>query len=128
MPMRGPAAKDVDDYIASAPPEARPRLEKLRATIRAAAPGATEAIKYAIPTFVLDGRTLVHFAAFKGHVGFYPTPSGLEAFADELARYETGKGTARFAHDEPIPYGLVTKIVKYRVALERERLASRAKR
>lgn len=109
------SARSIDEYIAQAPAETRPLLEQLRSIIRASAPGATETISYAIPTFDLAGKHLVHFAAFKGHVGLYPTPSGMVAFADELAAYRSGKGTARFPLDRPLPADLVRRIVEFRV-------------
>lgn len=104
----------MEAYIASFPKEVQGILEQIRQTIRRAAPGATETISYQIPTFKLNGSNLVHFAAWKDHIGFYATPSGNAAFKKELARYEMAKGTIRFPLDEPIPYDLVTKIVKFR--------------
>ena len=104
----------IDDYIAGFPDDVQAILQKVRATIRKAAPGADEAIKYQIPTFVLNGN-LVHFAAFKNHIGFYPTPSALKQFAKELSGYEGSKGAVRFPLDRPIPYALIRDIVKFRV-------------
>jgi len=89
-------------------------LEELRATIRKAAPEAEETINYAIPTFTLNGN-LVHFAAAKNHIGFYPAPSGIEAFKEELSVYEGAKGSVKFPLDKPLPLSLVSKIVKFRV-------------
>jgi len=106
--------KDIDEYIAGFPKEVRELLEKIRTTIREAAPDAEEAIKYRMPTFTLKGN-LVHFAAFKNHIGFYPAPRGIEAFKEELSAYEGAKGSARFPLDQPIPYGLIGRIVKFRV-------------
>jgi uncharacterized protein YdhG (YjbR/CyaY superfamily) len=106
--------KTIDEYIAGFPTDVQKILAKVRATIRKEAPDAGEAIKYRIPTFTMDGN-LVHFAAFKGHIGFYPGPSGIEAFKEELSAYEGAKGSVRFPLDQPIPYGLITKIVKFRV-------------
>jgi uncharacterized protein YdhG (YjbR/CyaY superfamily) len=105
----------IDEYIATFPEDIQQLLKQMRATIHAAAPDATEKISYQMPTFFLKGN-LVHFAAFKDHIGFYPTPSGTEAFKDELARYEAGKGSIRFPINEPLPLELVSKIVKLRVA------------
>ena len=105
----------MDSYIASFPKEVQGALEKIRQTIRDAAPGATEAISYQIPTFKLDGSNLVHFAAWKDHIGFYATPSGNVAFKKELARYKVAKGSIQFPLDEPIPHDLVAKMVKFRV-------------
>lgn len=108
-------AKTIDEYIAELPPETRKKLEELRALIRASAPGATEKISYAIPTFHLNGN-LVHFAAFEKHVGFYPTPSGIEAFREELKPYKTAKGSVQLPLDQPLPADLIRRIVELRVA------------
>lgn len=116
--------KNIDEYIAGFPKDVQELLQKVRKTIREAAPEAEEAIKYQIPTFVLKGN-LVHFAAFKNHIGFYPAPQGMEEFKEELASYEAGKGTARFPLDQPIPYGLISKIVKYRVRMNLEKAAAK---
>ncbi len=106
--------KDINEFIADFPEDIQIILEKIRATIQQAAPDAKEAIKYGMPTFVLNGN-LVHFAAYKNHIGFYPAPTGIDAFIEELAQYRTGKGTIQFPVDKPIPYDLVTKVVKFRV-------------
>jgi uncharacterized protein YdhG (YjbR/CyaY superfamily) len=108
------APKDIDEYIEGFPKDVQEILEKIRMTIRKAAPDAGEAIKYQMPTFTLNGN-LVHFAAFKKHIGFYPAPRGIEAFKDELSAYEGGKGSVRFPLDEPIPFDLIGKIVEFRV-------------
>ncbi len=105
---------NIDGYIAAFPDDVRDILQKLRQTIHAAAPDAEEAISYQMPTFKLHGN-LIHFAAFKSHIGLYPTPSATEAFAQEIAPYAVSKGTIRFPLDQPIPYDLVTRIVEYRV-------------
>lgn len=105
----------MEAYIASFPKEVRGILQELRRTIQNAAPGAVEAISYQIPTFKLNGSNLVHFAAWKNHIGFYATPSGNAAFKKELARYTVAKGSIRFPLDEPIPYDLVAKIAKFRM-------------
>lgn len=107
-------AASVDDYIAGFEPEVRAVLRKMRAIIRKAAPGAEEKISYGMPTYGLKG-TLVHFAAFEKHISFFPTPSGIERFGKELAKYGTSKGTVRFPLGTPVPYGLIARIVKYRV-------------
>lgn len=107
--------KDIDEYIAKAPSEVQGILRKIRATVRKAAPEAVEKISYQMPTFALNGKNLVHFAAFKNHVGLYPTPSGTEKFKKELSKYAGGKGSIRFPLDQPIPYDLIEKIVKFRV-------------
>ena len=105
---------NIDEYIENFPDEVRQVLRKLRRTIKAAAPTASEAIKYRMPTFVLNGN-LVHFAAFKSHVGFYPAPSGITRFKDELRSYKGAKGSVQFPLDRPLPFGLVRKIVRFRV-------------
>lgn len=104
----------IDEYIAGSPANVRTTLEVLRRVIREAAPGAEEAISYGMPTFKLNGN-LVHFAVQKHHIGFYPAPSGIEAFQDELAAYKTSKGAIQFPLEEPVPYDLVRKIVEFRV-------------
>ena len=104
----------VDEYIATFPRNVQDILEELRQTIHNSAPDAKEAISYQIPTFKLNGN-LVHFAAFKNHIGFYPTSSGISRFKKELSRYEVSRGTVRFPINEPIPSDLIRKIVKYRV-------------
>ena len=105
----------IDEYIATFPEEIQKILEELRATIKAAAPEAEEKISYQIPTFALKGN-LVHFAAFKKHIGFYPTSSGTQAFKKELSIYDGAKGTVRFPINKPLPLKLISKIVKFRVA------------
>jgi uncharacterized protein YdhG (YjbR/CyaY superfamily) len=107
--------KNIDDYIMGFPPETQEMLEKIRATIRKAAPDATEAISYQMPTFKLNGKNLVHFAGYKSHIGFYPVPSGMEAFKKELSAYKQGKGSVQFPIDQPLPLDLVFEIVKFRV-------------
>jgi uncharacterized protein YdhG (YjbR/CyaY superfamily) len=114
MAMNSNIAPDIDTYIAAFPPAVQKQLNIMRRTIRKAAPAATETIKYAIPTFVLNGN-LVHFAAYTNHIGFYPAPVGIEAFEDELSVYKQGKGSVQFPIDEPLPLELVSKIVEYRV-------------
>ena len=106
--------KTVDEYIGSFSKSVQDVLEKLRRTIQKAAPEAEEVISYQIPTYKLNG-SLVHFAAFKNHIGFYPTPSAIKVFKKELSRYETAKGSVKFPMDKPIPFDLVRKIVEYRV-------------
>ena len=106
--------EDIDEYIRTFSEKTQKILQKLRKTISNVAPDAKEAISYQIPTFKLNGN-LVHFAAYKNHIGFYPTPSGIEAFKQELLPYELSKGTVRFPLNKPIPFDLVKKIVEYRV-------------
>jgi uncharacterized protein YdhG (YjbR/CyaY superfamily) len=104
----------IDAYIAGFPAEVQERLQALRDTIRAAAPDAVETFSYQMPTFNLKGN-LVHFAAFKHHIGFYPTPSGTAAFQEALSRYKGAKGSVQFPLDQPLPLELVTAIVRFRV-------------
>ena len=104
----------IDQYIAQYPEDVQKILQKVRLTIRKAAPAAEETIKYGIPTFVLKGN-LVHFGAYQKHIGFYPAPSGIETFKDEISPYKGAKGSLRFPLDKPIPYGLIRKIVLFRV-------------
>jgi uncharacterized protein YdhG (YjbR/CyaY superfamily) len=120
------AARDIDEYIAGFPEDVRKVLQKIRIAIKKAAPDAEEAIKYQIPTFTLNGN-LVHFAAFTHHVGFYPAPRGKNAFKKELAGYEGGKGTVRFPLDKPVPFDLITTIVKFRVKENLQKPAARRK-
>jgi uncharacterized protein YdhG (YjbR/CyaY superfamily) len=108
------AASSIDEYIAEFPPETRRVLEELRALIKASAPGATETISYAIPTFDLNGHHLVHFAGYERHVGFYPTGRGAEAFKEELSHYKGGKGSVQFPLGQPLPADLIRRIVLYR--------------
>jgi uncharacterized protein YdhG (YjbR/CyaY superfamily) len=108
-------AGTIDEYIARFPAGTQKVLAELRALIRAAAPGATETISYAIPTFDLNGRHLVHFAGYARHIGFYPIPSGIEAFSEELRPYKQGKGSAQFPLDQPLPTDLIRRIVEFRV-------------
>jgi uncharacterized protein YdhG (YjbR/CyaY superfamily) len=114
MTLNRPDFDEVDKYIAIFPEKTRELLERVRFTIRKAAPEAGEKINYGIPTFTLEGN-LVHFAAFKNHIGFYPTPSGIEAFKSELSFYDGAKGSVKFPIDKPIPYDLISRIVKFRV-------------
>jgi len=117
----------IDQNIANSPKDIQAILEKVRATIRKSAPKAEETINYGIPTFTLEGN-LVHFAGFKSHIGFYPTPSGIEKFKAELSKYETAKGSVKFPLDKPIPYTLISKIVKFRVKENLERAAAKGKK
>jgi uncharacterized protein YdhG (YjbR/CyaY superfamily) len=114
--------EDIDSYIGSFPESTRKILEQLRKAIRKAAPDAKETINYGIPTFTLKGN-LVHFAAFQNHIGFYPTPSGIETFKKELSVYEGAKGSVKFPIDKPLPFDLISRIVEFRVkeSLEKAR-------
>jgi len=111
-----PGITTIDEYIATFPKETQKILKEVRATIKTAAPNAEEKIGYQMPTFTLNGKNLVHFAAFKNHIGFYPTPSGISAFAEELSKYEGAKGSVQFPIDKPMPLKLIARIVKFRVA------------
>ena len=104
----------IDTFIAEFSPEVQELLQTIRKIVHEAAPDAQEAIKYGMPTFTQYGN-LVHFAAYKNHIGFYPTPSGIDQFEQELAKYRTGKGTIQFPIGGPIPYDLIRKVVAYRV-------------
>jgi len=106
--------KTIDEYIAGFPKDVQAILEQVRQTIRQAAPDAEEKISYQMPAFTLKGN-LVYFGAFKNHIGFYPIPSGIEEFKEELSAYEQGKGSVQFPLDKPIPYDLISRIVKFRV-------------
>ena len=108
-------ANAIDEYIAGFPPETQAMLKEIRALIKATAPEATETISYAIPTFDLNGHHLVHFAGFKNHIGFYPVPSGMEAFKQELEPYKSGKGSAQFPIGQQMPTELIRRIVEFRV-------------
>lgn len=107
--------KSIDEYMAQFSPEVQEKLDALRKVIKESAPDAQEKISYQMPTFVLHGN-LVYFAAFKNHIGFYPTPSGIEAFKKQLTGFKTAKGSVQFPLDKPLPYDLVREIVKFRVA------------
>jgi len=104
----------IDEYIATFPVEVQKKLNELRAVIKAAAPDAEEKISYQMPTFYQNGN-LIHFAAYKNHIGIYPTPNGIEAFTDELSKYEGGKGSKKFPINEPLPLDLISRIVNFRV-------------
>jgi uncharacterized protein YdhG (YjbR/CyaY superfamily) len=119
------AAADIDEYIAGFPTEVQKLLQKIRKTIKKAAPSAEEAISYAIPTFKLNGN-LVHFAAYQNHIGLYPAPRGVAEFEVEMERYGGGKGTARFPLDEPIPYELIARITTFRVGKNMERVTAKS--
>ncbi|BCY17435.1 hypothetical protein hrd7_12840 [Leptolinea sp. HRD-7] len=108
-----PAFSTIDEYIAGFPAEIQEKLREIRRVIHETAPEATEKISYQMPTFFLNGN-LVHFAAFKNHIGFYPAPTGLDAFKDEIAQYPHSKGAVQFPFDRPIPFDLVKRIVVFR--------------
>ncbi|MFH1013153.1 MAG: DUF1801 domain-containing protein [Thermoplasmatota archaeon] len=106
--------RTIDEYIASFPKDVQRILQELRSIIKESAPMAKETINYGIPTFILNGN-LVHFAAFKNHIGFYPTPSAITAFRKELAQFKQAKGSVQFSMDQPIPFEVIKRIVAYRV-------------
>jgi uncharacterized protein YdhG (YjbR/CyaY superfamily) len=107
-------SNNIDEYIKGFPAPIQKLLQQVRETIKKAAPDAEETIKYSMPTFTLNGN-LVHFAAFKNHIGLYPTPNGIDAFKKELSVYKGAKGSVQFPLDQPMPLELIGKIVKYRV-------------
>ena len=115
MEHRRGGFRTIDEYIAASPAEVRPLLQEVRAAIHAAAPEAEERISYGMPAFAQNG-ILVYFSARKKHIGFYPTPSGIEAFKAETARYVSTKGALQFPLDEPLPLDLIGRIVKFRLA------------
>ena len=112
--MNTPKAKNIDEYIVCFPPEVQVMLEEIRTAIKKAAPDAQETISYQMPAFSFNG-ILVYFAAYKNHIGFYPTGSGIEHFKNEVSAYEGSKGTVRFPLDQPVPLDLISKIVKFRM-------------
>lgn len=111
----------IDEYILKFSPEVQEKLRMLRKVIKEAAPEAEEKISYQMPAFALHGN-LVYFAVCKNHIGFYPTPSGIETFKNELSEYKSSKGAVQFPIEKPLPYELISKIVKFRV-LENKKLA-----
>jgi uncharacterized protein YdhG (YjbR/CyaY superfamily) len=119
--------KDIDEYIAGFTEDVQEILEEIRTTIRKAAPGAEETIKYHMPTFTLHGN-LVHFAEYTKHIGFYPVPRGVAKFKKALSVYEGAKSTVRFPLDKPIPFGLISKIVKFRVKKNLDRAEGKRKK
>ena|SRR6266478_3870471 len=121
------APRNIGEYTNGFPQGVRAILEKIRSTIKNAAPGAEEAISYQIPTFKLKGK-LVHFAAFNRHIGFYPTSSGIAKFKAELAAYKSAKGSVQFPLDQAIPYKLISRIVKFRVKENLERAGAKEKK
>ena len=120
-------ASSIDEYIAMFPPQVQKKLQEVRATIHAAAPAAAEKISYQMPTFTLDGN-LVYFGGFKDHIGFYPIPSGIEAFKKELSKYKQGKGSVQFPLDQPMPLDLIRRIVLFRAEENKKKAAAKAKK
>lgn len=117
----------IDEYISTCPPGLQGTLQALRQVIRESAPDAKEKISYQMPTFELHGN-LVHFAAFKKHIGFYPAPDGIEEFQEELKEYRTSKGAIQFPLDQPLPYELIGRIVRFRAARNKEKAQSKQKK
>jgi uncharacterized protein YdhG (YjbR/CyaY superfamily) len=119
------APRNIDEYFAAFPSDVQDILQKVRTTIREAAPEAQETISYQIPTFTLKGKYLICFAGYKKHISLYSAPIGLDEFKTELAPYESGKGTAKFPLDKPIPLDVISRIVKYRVTANLGREAAK---
>lgn len=128
MDTKQPTPENIDEYIATFPPNVQEILEKVRLTIREAAPEAVETISYKMPTFKLNGTYLIYFAGYKKHIGLYPLPGENAAFDEELSTYKSGKGTAKFPLDRPIPYDLIAKIVKFRAKENLEKTKRKQKR
>jgi uncharacterized protein YdhG (YjbR/CyaY superfamily) len=127
MKTTNKASSEIDHYIGSFPKDVREILEKVRITIKEAAPQAEETISYRMPTFTLNGN-LVHFAAFQKHIGFYPTSSGIEEFKQELSVYKGAKGSVQFPLGKPVPLGLISKIVKFRARENLKRAEAKRKK
>lgn len=124
--MQTAIPKDMDEYIAGFSKDIQKILEQIRATVKIAAPDAEETIKYAMPTFTLNGN-LVYFAAFRNHIGFYPVPTRNKAFEKEFSVYKTGRGSIQFPLDQPMPLSLITKIVKFRIKENLEKARAQKK-
>ena len=121
MSTKQPDARTIDQYIAAFPPEVQAPLEQLRMTIREAASDAQESISYGMPTFTLNGRYLIYFAAYKKHIGLYPAPIGVAEFREAMSLYGAGKGTLKFPLDQPLPLELIRKVVQFRLKENTER-------
>jgi uncharacterized protein YdhG (YjbR/CyaY superfamily) len=122
------APGDIDGYIATFPNDVQQILEKIRMTIRKAAPDAEETISYQIPSFTLKDKYLIYFAAYKKHIGLYPAPRGIEKFKKELSLYGGGKGTLKFPLNKPIPFNLISRIVKFRAKENLERAEAKGEK
>lgn len=120
--------KNTDEYISSFPPATQEILRQIRTTIKKMAPNAEEAISYGIPVFNLDGTYLVYFAGYKNHVSIYPVPRGKDEFKQVLSAYKGGKGTVQFPLDKPIPFNLITRIVKFRMKENSSKMAASNKK
>lgn len=127
MALKKKDPKTIDEYIGYFPDDVREILVKIRETIKTAAPDSEELIRYQIPTFYQNGN-LVHFAGYKNHIGFYPTPSGIEAFSEELSGYEYKKGSVKFKLNEPIPYELIKEITLFRVDQNNSKVSVRTRK
>ena len=125
--MKSTESTNIDEYIAGFPQSVQETLHKLRAIVREVAPDAEEALKYRMPTFVLR-ENLVHFAAFENHIGFYPTPSAIEAFKNELKGYKSAKGSVQFPHGQPVPFALIKKMVQFRVKEIQTKITAKKKK
>jgi uncharacterized protein YdhG (YjbR/CyaY superfamily) len=128
MKAKKTKTKTTNDYIADFPKDVQAVLRKVKATIKKAAPGAQETISYGIPAFNLNGQYLIYYAGYKKHVGIYPIPGGDAQFRKRVAPYVAGKGTLRFPLEEPIPYALITKVVKIRIKENRAKAAAKRKK
>jgi uncharacterized protein YdhG (YjbR/CyaY superfamily) len=128
MKIRPTSPKNIDEYIADFPTDVQEILQKIRVTIKKAAPKAEEAISYKMPTFNVMGQYLIYFAAYKKHIGLYPVPSGDDEFNKEISSYQAGKGTLQFPLDKPIPYKLISKIVKLRIKENSAKVAAKVKK
>jgi|SRR3954470_21216903 uncharacterized protein YdhG (YjbR/CyaY superfamily) len=122
------APKTIDEYIAAFPNDVQEILEKIRVTIKGAVPDAEETISYTMPTFTLNGHYLIYFAAYKKHIGMYPIPTGDSAFNAELSPYIAGKGTLKFPFDQPIPFDLISKMVKLQAQENAGRVVAKGKK
>jgi len=128
MKPKPTAPQNIDEYIAGFPADVQEILQKIRVTIKKAAPKAEEVISYNMPSFNLMGQYLIYFAAYKKHIGLYPLPSGNEEFNKKISGYQSGKGTLRFPLDRPIPYKLISKIVKIRARENSAKAAEKGKK
>ncbi len=115
MPTAQKQFKNIDEYIKSSPKDTQGILEKIKGIVQKHCPEALETISYGIPTYDLNGKHLVHFAGFKTHIGFYPTPSGIEAFKKEISKFTWAKGSVQFPVDKPVPFDLIEKIIVFRI-------------
>jgi len=127
MDAKKSAFTSIDDYIATFPPPTQVILQQIRAALRQALPDATEKISYQMPTFYLNGN-VVHFAAWKDHIGFYPAPNGLAQFEPELAAYNRSKGSVHFPLDQPLPIDLIQRIARFRAEENRQKAAAKKRK